>query len=257
MKKTLLGYIGKRQSPFGEWYLLGNGYRGFHPVVKRFSAWDSASPFSSGGSNGYIYCNGNTINQSDPSGHGPLFWELGCMVAELLFDTEAGTESVASVEDVIGEVFEQRASLKPLKSHTDLYQEPASEELIYSLELSTSESGYHQMKNFATGELEKPDGTYLFVNRVDEPGIIRAARLKTIDGHTSLAQLPQAREYKPIDAYFAGEMVFEKGKLTKWTNGSGHYTPAQQLHSTNFIPWTKRILPDDLFKNSFVRYESI
>lgn len=51
-------------------YLLGNGYRGYNPVLMRFQSPDSLSPFDEGGLNCYVYCVGDPINFSDPSGHG-------------------------------------------------------------------------------------------------------------------------------------------------------------------------------------------
>ena len=50
-------------------YLLGNGYRGYNPVLMRFHSPDSLSPFAAGGSNCYAYCAGDPVNFSDPSGH--------------------------------------------------------------------------------------------------------------------------------------------------------------------------------------------
>ncbi|SIO61179.1 RHS repeat-associated core domain-containing protein [Paraburkholderia phenazinium] len=76
MKSTLntvsLAYAGQRRSAVSGMYLLGNGYRGFNPIIRRFCAWDTASPFGSGGVHGYGYCSGDPANQTDPSGHGPV-----------------------------------------------------------------------------------------------------------------------------------------------------------------------------------------
>lgn len=50
-------------------YLLGNGYRRFSPILHRFSAPDTLSPFREGGINSYVYCGADPQNFADPSGH--------------------------------------------------------------------------------------------------------------------------------------------------------------------------------------------
>ena len=50
-------------------YLLGNGYRAYSTGLRRFISPDSFSPFGAGGLNTYVYCAGDPINSSDPSGH--------------------------------------------------------------------------------------------------------------------------------------------------------------------------------------------
>ncbi|EAA5259351.1 RHS repeat-associated core domain-containing protein [Salmonella enterica subsp. enterica] len=71
VKNTLL-YSGQRRSGITGSYFLGNGYRGFNPVLKRFASQDSISPFGNGGPHGFAYCNNDSINNTDISGHGPL-----------------------------------------------------------------------------------------------------------------------------------------------------------------------------------------
>jgi RHS repeat-associated protein len=71
---SLLGFNGERPDPVTGHYLLGNGYRGFNPVLMRFNSPDSWSPFGEGGLNAYTYCVGDPINRADPTGHvGNLF----------------------------------------------------------------------------------------------------------------------------------------------------------------------------------------
>ncbi|WP_081427312.1 RHS repeat-associated core domain-containing protein [Pseudomonas frederiksbergensis] len=65
---SLLGFNGERPDPVTGHYHLGNGYRQFNPVMMRFNSADSSSPFGKGGVNPYTYCQGNPVNQRDPTG---------------------------------------------------------------------------------------------------------------------------------------------------------------------------------------------
>lgn len=64
-----LGYNGEALDPDSGWYLLGNGYRVYNPVLMRFHSPDSLSPFGEGGLNYYGYCQGNPVTFRDPTGH--------------------------------------------------------------------------------------------------------------------------------------------------------------------------------------------
>jgi RHS repeat-associated protein len=66
---SLLGFNGERPDPVTGWYLLGNGYRAFNPVLMQFNSPDSWSPFGKGGLNAYAYCVGDPINKHDRTGH--------------------------------------------------------------------------------------------------------------------------------------------------------------------------------------------
>lgn len=65
----VLGFNGERADPMTGHFLLGNGYRAFNPVLMRFNSPDSWSPFGRGGINCYAYCEGDPVNNADPSGH--------------------------------------------------------------------------------------------------------------------------------------------------------------------------------------------
>lgn len=65
---SLLGFNGERRDPVTGCYLLGNGRRGFNPVLMRFNSPDRLSPFGQGGLNSYAYCLGDPVNFSDPTG---------------------------------------------------------------------------------------------------------------------------------------------------------------------------------------------
>ena len=66
---TSLGFNGARREKHIGWYLLGNGYRAYNPTLMRFHSPDSWSPFRGGGLNAYMYCAGDPVNFSDPTGH--------------------------------------------------------------------------------------------------------------------------------------------------------------------------------------------
>ncbi|MBC3436833.1 RHS repeat-associated core domain-containing protein [Pseudomonas sp. BW16M2] len=67
-QQLLLGFNSIRIEPAGI-YLLGNGYRAFHPILMRFGSPDTASPFNAGGINAYAYCQSDPVNRTDPDGH--------------------------------------------------------------------------------------------------------------------------------------------------------------------------------------------
>ncbi len=64
---SALGFNGQRSEPHGH-YLLGNGYRGYSPSLRRFLSADRISPFGRGGLNAYTYCQGDPVNRVDPNG---------------------------------------------------------------------------------------------------------------------------------------------------------------------------------------------
>ncbi|WP_082377827.1 RHS repeat-associated core domain-containing protein [Pseudomonas sp. RIT-PI-q] len=67
--ETQLGFNGQLREGSIGWYLLGNGYRAYNPRLMRFHSPDSWSPFGRGGLNAYMYCVGDPVNRSDPTGH--------------------------------------------------------------------------------------------------------------------------------------------------------------------------------------------
>lgn len=71
---TSMAFNGEFREPDTGWYLLGNGYRAYNPVLMRFHSPDSLSPFGEGGLNSYAYCVGDPVNHSDPTGH--FAWSL-------------------------------------------------------------------------------------------------------------------------------------------------------------------------------------
>lgn len=69
MNEFILGFNSEHFDPVSGTTLLGNGYRGYNPVVMRSNSPDSMSPFGARGINPYTYCTCDPLNQSDPSGH--------------------------------------------------------------------------------------------------------------------------------------------------------------------------------------------
>lgn len=65
----LAGFNGQRADPVSGTSHPGNGYRSYHPVLQRFTAPDSLSPYGAGGVNSYAYCVNDPVNKADPSGH--------------------------------------------------------------------------------------------------------------------------------------------------------------------------------------------
>ena len=65
----LLGFNGECPDSITGHYLLGQGKRAFNPVLMRFNSPDELSPFEEGGLNPYVYCAGDPINFSDPTGN--------------------------------------------------------------------------------------------------------------------------------------------------------------------------------------------
>ena len=82
---VVCGFNGEAREQGSGWYLLGNGYRAYNPVLMRFHQPDSVSPFDEGGINAYAYCVGDPINRTDPTGHasglGIFMMVLGGIVA--------------------------------------------------------------------------------------------------------------------------------------------------------------------------------
>lgn len=70
---TCLGFNGERREQHTGWYIMGNGYRAYNPILRRFHSPDRSSPFAGGGLNPYAYCLGDPINYRDPSGHLGIF----------------------------------------------------------------------------------------------------------------------------------------------------------------------------------------
>lgn len=75
--RTLQGFNGELIDRALGAYQLGLGYRTYSPGLMRFQSPDSLSPFGKGGINCYIYCGGDPVNYTDPTGHTLVHLENG------------------------------------------------------------------------------------------------------------------------------------------------------------------------------------
>lgn len=66
----LLGFNGEPRID-ARGYFLGNGYRTYNPILRRFNSPDDESPFGAGGISAYAYCADDPVNLIDPSGRFP------------------------------------------------------------------------------------------------------------------------------------------------------------------------------------------
>ncbi|MNQ94802.1 hypothetical protein D3C85_1103380 [compost metagenome] len=90
-----LGFNGELREHRTHWYMLGNGYRTYNPVLMRFHSPDKLSPFGDGGLNPYMYCIGDPINYQDPTGRAGVF-NIGSLLLKAL-TTPTGVLTAASI----------------------------------------------------------------------------------------------------------------------------------------------------------------
>ncbi|WP_081742329.1 RHS repeat-associated core domain-containing protein [Pseudomonas sp. FGI182] len=86
-------------------YLLGNGYRLFSPILRRFFSPDNLSPFEEGGLNAYAYCAGDPVNSTDPSGHSPRKMLLDVVSLTLIAASIAGAIATAVTKPKKAELY--------------------------------------------------------------------------------------------------------------------------------------------------------
>ncbi len=89
---TQLGFNGELREQHTQWYMLGNGYRTYNPVLMRFHSPDKWSPFGAGGLNSCVYCVADPINQYDPTGRFAI-----PLIASQLFAVGGGTSSLGGI----------------------------------------------------------------------------------------------------------------------------------------------------------------
>lgn len=258
-------------------YPLGNGYRFYFPSLMRFTCPDSMSPFGRAGVNTYAYCAADPINRSDPSGHTPKsVWEdflaettevdhavanddapiairrssdaaktthEGVFEEPLISPRDHADPRRSKLEQHVGNKAPMRARKWPALGRKQIFPEPGN---VFGLRRSLKEDLPRGEVRFELYDLETdepvdtaPHGSYIFVNRIDEPHVVRVAR-DDILGHTSLTR--DADKDSPLPVYFAGQIRFDRGEMVRFGNGSGHYQPtSDSLYELS--PLVRRLLP--------------
>jgi RHS repeat-associated protein len=130
---SLLGFNGERPDPVTGWYLLGNGYRAFNPVLMRFNSPDSWSPFGEGGLNAYAYCKGDSVNLSDPYGHASGWALIRQNLSKIIT-----TNNSSKVKNQLATHLPSTTTKNLSKSSIDIYPRNSP-----PLPLDTSFIGYH------------------------------------------------------------------------------------------------------------------
>lgn len=98
MSNCVIGFHSERQDPVSGVTHPGNGYRAYQPQLRRFVCPDSWSPFGPGGINPYVYCTGDPVNRTDPSGHVSISGAIsvGLGLLGVLFTPVTGGMSLAA-----------------------------------------------------------------------------------------------------------------------------------------------------------------
>ncbi|MGC9491959.1 RHS repeat-associated core domain-containing protein, partial [Vibrio genomosp. F10] len=118
LQSNMLGFNGERIDSSTGLYPLGQGYRWYNPVLRRFCQYDrNASPFGIGGGNGYAFAMNNPIGNTDPSGHGIIAAIISFITSIAASISTAISTSAAAIKgtvSLIGSLVGQAATLTTL-----------------------------------------------------------------------------------------------------------------------------------------------
>ncbi|VVP57197.1 hypothetical protein PS870_05755 [Pseudomonas fluorescens] len=129
---SVLGFNGERIDPVLGGYHLGNGYRLYSHSLRRFTSPDSMSPFGQGGINPYAYCEGDPINNTDPTGHFGIF---GAIINVGIFAADLFTDGAASATAmVLAREGESIAARKAAQTGSKAIRRGVLEEIRLSLD---------------------------------------------------------------------------------------------------------------------------
>ncbi|MBX8511618.1 hypothetical protein K5D34_18190, partial [Pseudomonas cichorii] len=101
-EESLPAFNGELREPSTGWYLLGEGYRAYNPVLMRFHSPDSLSPFDRGGVNPYAYCLGDPVNYLDPDGHLPRWVMPAIGIALSIVGVVASVATLGAATPIAG-----------------------------------------------------------------------------------------------------------------------------------------------------------
>lgn len=117
------------------------------------------------------------------------------------------------------------------------FQRPAKPSVLLVLVL--------EGEDYMTYPFREPDnrslahGLYVFTIKQKEPTTLYCALDNDVQGHTSIS--------KGSNVDYAGEIIILQGRLARWSNNSGHYTPPASRKLVNISPPLRRLLPQEKF----------
>lgn len=108
-------------------------------------------------------------------------------------------------------------------------------------ELGKDNDGRYHLTDPNSGARVPANGDFVFVIPVSNPSQVWIGERAT-GGHTAIS--------RGGDVYYAGEVSFRDGEITRWSNDSGHYRPNADLHrqvGSASIATLEGLLPRDKF----------
>jgi len=153
--------------------------------------------------------------------------------------------------DKLERIYAARTRMVPLPLQEQGYQDPAEQWQIFQLQRHSEDHYYLIPTAHGRPRVPPVQAFYTFVILQDDPGRVYcglagglASRIEfEVEGHTSLSMRA------PV--LYAGTILFNQGRLVRWTNGSGHYRPPGSLATVNLIPAVQRLLPKEKFQDIF------
>ena len=213
--------------------MLRNGYRGFNPVLRRFVGMDSMSPFGLGGMNGFEYCSGDSINNTDTSGHG-IFINICIALAAAI------KRNIRRVEEVTPEIRSAARNFAPRPPEIAITDGEATVSIDGFIPLSSSEANNitgsfihdylleeHQFKvGIDRDRFDRRVGNYIF-NKKEKLSITSEFELRNgkldnftvyIRGYNKKNRIYRVITEINVDSTFISE--FEETIVNEYTPGS-------------------------------------